>query len=48
MKCPECNKGKLKMVKHQALGSAFRDKYPRRKERAVMICDKCEHKEVFN
>ena len=47
-KCPKCKEGELKMIKHQPLGSAFRTVHPRRKERAVMVCDECEHKEVFN
>lgn len=48
MKCPTCKKGKLKMEKYEAPRGSYAHKYPKRKERAVMVCDKCEHREVFN
>ena len=48
MKCPTCKKGKLKMEKYEPPRGAYVQKYPKRRERAVMVCDKCEHREVFN
>tara|TARA_R100000329_G_scaffold34358_1_gene32028 strand:+ start:59 stop:220 length:162 start_codon:yes stop_codon:yes gene_type:complete len=43
IKCPECKQGELKMTFYKK----GRSGYTGQKNRTVMECNKCGHKEVF-
>lgn len=41
MKCPKCKSGKF-ILTHYEKGGSYN-----RKEKAILLCDECGHKEVF-